>query len=116
VEKCRESEKHRGPFFTVTVVARQAGRGSRRGGKERLEYRHVLGRVCRKCLRSCMVKARGKNLLRRNASRVTVGKVAVPRPENETPAMGTAWGKLRAANGGEPLGNRDCGRRENGVS
>ena len=89
-EKCRESEKHRGPFFTVTVVARQAGRGTRIGGKERREYRHVLGRVCRKCLRSCTVKARGKNLLRKSVSRSVVGKVAVPRLANDAPAMGTA--------------------------
>jgi hypothetical protein len=89
-EKCRESETHRGPFFTVTVVARQAGRGSRIGGKERREYRHVLGRVCRKCLRSCMVKARGKNLLRKSVSRRVIGKVVVPRLPNDFPAMGTA--------------------------
>jgi len=89
-EKCRESESHRGPFFTVTVVARQAGRGSRIGGRQRREYRHVLGRVCRKCLRSCVVKAREKNLLRKDVSRRVVGKVAVPRLPNDSPAMGTA--------------------------
>jgi hypothetical protein len=88
-EKCKESEAHRGPFFTVTVVARQSGRGSRIGGKQRREYRHVLGHVCRKCLRSCVVKARGKNLLRKRARRV-VGKVVVSLPPNNAPAVDIA--------------------------
>lgn len=90
MDRCKESDTHRGPFFTVTVVARQAGRGSRIGGKERREYRHVLGRVCRMCLRRAIVKARGENLLRKDATRRAIGKVAVPRPENESRGVVTA--------------------------
>jgi hypothetical protein len=79
---CDQSPDHRGKFFTVTIVAREAGRGSRIGGKPRREYRHVLGQVCRKCLRAAVIKARGKNLLPRKGRKIRAGKVAVPPPQN----------------------------------
>lgn len=103
---CRESEKHRGKFYTISIICREAGRGSRREGRERLEYRYVLARLCRKCLKRCEVHARGKNLVGKNASRVRLGKVAVPRAQNLLPGGDIADRNLRALNGGEPAGNR----------
>ena len=104
---CDTSPLHTGKFFTVTIVAREAGRGSRIGGKPRREYRHVLGQVCRKCLRAAVIKARGKNLFPREGRKVRAGKVAVPPASEVNPAMDTAVGNLRAGNGGEPMGNRE---------
>jgi hypothetical protein len=113
---CDQSPKHRGPFFTVTIVAREAGRGSRIGGKPRREYRHVLGHVCRKCLRSAVIRARGKNLLPRKGRKIRAGKVAVPPPQNLPGNTDTPNNFAGPGNGGEPLGNRALEGLKNGVS
>ncbi len=87
---CGESAGHKGPFFTVTVVAMEVGRGSRKPGKERRQYRRVLGTVCRKCLAASIVKVRGRKLMAKKRPIFPAGKVVVSRDENHSPAMGTA--------------------------
>jgi hypothetical protein len=113
---CDQSPKHRGPFFTVTVMAREAGRGSRLGGKPRREYRHVLGHVCRKCLRAAIIKARGKNLLPRKGRKIRAGKVAVPPCQNLPGNTDAPSRILGPGNGGEPWGNRALEGLKNGAS
>ena len=114
---CDQSPKHRGPFFTVTIVAREAGRGSRIGGKPRREYRHVLGHVCRKCLRAAVIRAKGKNLLPiRNRKRRVIGVVAVPPPQNVSGSVEPPANFAGPGNGGEPWGNRALKGLKNGVS
>ena len=103
---CDQSPKHRSPFFTVTVVVREAGRGSRMEGKKRREYRHVLGHVCRKCLRTAIIRARGKNLLPKKRKRGPVGKVAVPPYQTDAGNTNTPNNFSGPGNVGEPLGNR----------
>jgi hypothetical protein len=87
---CSESAGHKGPFFTVTVSALEVGRGSRKPGKERRHYRHVVGTVCRKCLRASVVKVRGSKLVRKKSRRSPAGKVAVIRTESNPPAVDIA--------------------------
>lgn len=87
---CSESAGHKGPFFTVTVSALEVGRGSRLPGKERRNYRRVLGTVCRKCLAASLIKVRGKKLLRKKRARGASGKIAVIRTESNPPAVGIA--------------------------
>ncbi len=87
---CSESAGHKGPFFTVTVVAMEVGRGSRVPGKERRQYRRVLGTVCHKCLRTSLIKVRGAKLIRKKSGKPGVVKVAVSRTETAPPAVGIA--------------------------
>ncbi len=87
---CSESAGHKRPFFSVTVVAMEVGSGTRVPGKERRQYRRVVGTLCRKCLRASLIKVRGAKLLGRKSRRSPAGKVAVSRTENNPPAVGTA--------------------------
>jgi len=87
---CGESSGHKGPFFTVTVVAMEVGRGSRVPGKERRQYRRVIGTVCRKCLRASLIKVRGAKLMQKKSCKPGVLKVAVSRTETTPPAVGIA--------------------------
>jgi hypothetical protein len=82
-----ESAGHKGPFFTVTVCAMQVGRGSRVDGKERQQYRRVIGSVCRKCLPASLIKVRGAKLMGRKSRKTTAGRAAVSRNEITSPAV-----------------------------
>ena len=81
-EKCHRSQEHRGPFFTITVVANESGPGSRLGGKERKQVRYVVGRLCRKCLRKSRVRVSGKKLIRKKRWQSSAAKVAVSPAQN----------------------------------
>ena len=78
-EKCRNSEEHKGPFFTLTLVAYQSGPGSRVEGKKRRQVRYVLGRVCRDCIPSSLIRVNGKKLLPKKRIRRSGG---LPVPKN----------------------------------
>lgn len=88
-QKC-ECGKKKGPFFTVTVVAMEVGRGTRMPGAERRQYRRIVGSRCLRCLRSARVTVLCKNLLPKR-----IRKVAVYREENPLLAMDTATENLR---------------------
>ena len=88
-EKCQMSQSHRGPFFTITVVAFQSGPGSRVRGKERRQVRYVVGRLCRKCLSSSLVKVKGQRLFPKRRAQ-SFGLPA----EKAAPAMGIAKNNL----------------------
>ena len=72
-EKCGMSEQHRGPFFTITLVAYQSGPGSRMEGKKRRQVRYVVGRVCRDCVSSLLVRVKGSKLLPKKRVRQSGG-------------------------------------------
>jgi hypothetical protein len=62
VENCSMNHAHKGPFFTITVVAHQSGPGSRVHGKERKQIRYVVGRLCRRCVRQSLLRVKGQKL------------------------------------------------------
>ena len=68
-EKCQRSELHRGPFFTIN----QSGPGSRVEGKKRRQVRYVVGRVCRDCVSSLLVRVKGEKLLPKKRVRKSGG-------------------------------------------
>jgi len=72
-EKCQRSELHRGPFFTITLVAFQSGPGSRVEGKKWRQVRYVVGRVCRDCVSSLLVRVKGEKLLPKKRVRKSGG-------------------------------------------
>ena len=64
---CQRSAQHAGPFFTVIVTARECGGGTRMPGAKRREERRVVGRVCKRCLLSSLVRVRGRKLMRQDS-------------------------------------------------
>ena len=72
-EKCQRSGLHRGPFFTIKVVAFQSGPGSRVVGKKRRQVRYVVGRVCRECVSSLLIRVKGQKLLPKARARKSGG-------------------------------------------
>ena len=76
-EKCHRSESHKGPYFTITVVAFQAGPGTRARGKERRQVRYVVGRLCRKCVSCSLIRVRGEKLLRKIRGQNSAKKISV---------------------------------------
>lgn len=54
---------HNAPFFTVTVLAVQAGPGTRGRGFKRRILRQTLGRVCEGCLKRAEFRGQGRVLL-----------------------------------------------------
>ena len=72
-EKCQMSDSHKGPFFTITIVAYQSGPGSRVEGKKRRQFRYVVGRVCRDCFSRALVNVKGKKVLPKKRVRQSGG-------------------------------------------
>lgn len=64
-DRSRYPNWHRGPFFSITVCANESGTGTRINGKDsRRQARRVVGRLCEKCLASCLIRCKGKSLAR----------------------------------------------------
>jgi hypothetical protein len=80
VENCSMNHAHKGPYFTITVVAHQCGPGSRVRGKERRKVSYVVGRLCRRCVRRSLVSVKGQKLFpKRRAKNAGIpGVSAVP--------------------------------------
>jgi hypothetical protein len=60
---CQNSEKHVGPFFTITTEATEFGEGTRIPGKKRIRARQVVAHFCADCLLSARIVLDGKALL-----------------------------------------------------
>lgn len=76
-EKCQNADTHKGPYFTITMVAFQSGPGSRKNGKQRRMYRHVMGRLCRECLRRSRIRVKGQRILPKKRVRQSAGLPAL---------------------------------------
>lgn len=76
--RCDRCPETGGPHYTITVVAHQTGSGTRGGGKDRRKQsRYVVGRVCGKCLRRCVIRVKGRKLsLPLSLGLETTGKAA----------------------------------------
>lgn len=61
--RCKNSKKHAGPFFTVTVTSLEVGRGSRIPGRKRASVRRVLKTLCAKCMGFEQIEVEGKSLV-----------------------------------------------------
>lgn len=89
VETCSMNASHKGPYFTITVVAHQSGPGSRVRGKERRQVRYVVGRLCRRCVRQSLVKVKGQKLFPKRRAKLS----GFPH-ENSLSAVGIAKNEM----------------------
>src|SRR5260221_3316328 len=63
VKRCDSSRRHKGPFYTVSILTREVGRGSRQPGYRRAMQTKFIGTLCGECLAAGRIEAEGKELL-----------------------------------------------------
>ena len=85
LEVCGMNAKHKGPFFTLTLIAFQCGPGSRVKGKSRKKVSYVVGRLCRRCIRQSQVRVKGEKLFPKRKRKSD----GIP-PVNSLPAVAIA--------------------------
>ncbi len=61
--KCDNSQKHVGPFFTITIVAHEVGKATRSAGRKRIQARRVVGRLCADCVLKSRFQIDGSKVL-----------------------------------------------------
>jgi hypothetical protein len=65
---CDVSKKHDGPFFSVSAIAYQVGRGVFPKGKKRKLRHYRFGRFCKACLESRPLRFHGRLFFVANAA------------------------------------------------
>ncbi len=63
MKRCKNSRRHKRPFFTVLAFAREVGRGSREPGYRRAVRTKRLTTLCGDCLREARIELEGKDLV-----------------------------------------------------
>src|SRR5258708_6591060 len=81
VKRCDSSRRHKAPFYTLIVFAREVGRGSRQPGYQRAIQTKRLATFCAECLSAARLEIEGKEILPRAEPKwcPTVHFVEVPR-------------------------------------
>ncbi len=62
VKWCDNGEDHSGPYFTVILIATEAGPGTRVGNRKRRIGRLTIARLCWTCLRKAEFRVQGQQL------------------------------------------------------
>lgn len=57
---CENGQAHRGPFFTVSILALEVGPGSRQKNRTHILARKTLARLCATCLRGARLRLEGR--------------------------------------------------------
>jgi hypothetical protein len=63
LKRCESSRRHKAPFFSVSILTREVGRGSRVPGHRRAAQKKFVTTLCRECLAAGEVRAEGKDLI-----------------------------------------------------
>ena len=63
MKRCDASRRHKGPFYTLIIHAREVGRGSRQPGYRRAAQTKKVATLCAECLRDANFQLAGKELM-----------------------------------------------------
>ncbi len=63
MKRCDASRRHKGPFYTLIIHAREVGRGSRQPGYRRAAQTKKVATLCKECLLAGRIEAEGKDLV-----------------------------------------------------
>jgi len=63
LKRCESSRRHKAPFFSVSILTREVGRGSRLPGYRRAAQKTFVTTLCGDCLKVGRIEADGKDLV-----------------------------------------------------
>lgn len=62
MKRCSNSRAHKAPFYTVSAIAREVGRGTREPGAQRITRKRKIATLCGECLEAAKFEIEGKSV------------------------------------------------------